>query len=400
MPCSPAVAESNDCSIMGGWGSTIRSFRGASWNGGCPAAGRLPTARKPPTQPTTKPSQTLSQPGRPVRARPRRRPRPGRRRLARLDRRRPAYQPSPYHPTMYQPRRPDRGSGRLRRAARPLVLLLPGRGVRPGAAGRGGGRPRPAGAGADRPRRHVRGGPVRRGRRGARAAHRVRRRAEPRHPAADHPGRTLGRGPGRHPRPARLPPAGAGPQPGRVRQPVPGDQPGPAARRRQGPAGLRRSTSWPNCPTTTGWSSPAAARAGPAGARSTGRARRGPARRRWRAGRAVRPRTTSPSSSPTRSTRWPTSATPRWPSWPTSTRLPLVATTNAHYAAPRRAPAGHRDGRGPGPHQPGRAGRLAAGLVRPAPALRRRDGGPVAPLPGRGRAPPPGSATNWPSRSG
>ena len=80
-------------------------------------------------------------------------------------------------------------------------------------------------------------------------------------------------------------------------------------------------------------------------------------------------------------------------------RLDLIATTNAHYAAPARAPAGHRDGRGPGPDQPGRAGRLAAGLGRPAPALRRR-GRPAVRAATRTRsAPPPGSARNWPSRS-
>ena len=49
----------------------------------------------------------------------------------------------------------------------------------------------------------------------------------------------------------------------------------------------------------------------------------------------------------------------------------------------RPAPAGDRAGRGPGPAQPGRDGRLAARRRHRAPALRGGDGGPVRPLPRR-----------------
>ena len=64
----------------------------------------------------------------------------------------------------------------------------------------------------------------------------------------------------------------------------------------------------------------------------------------------------------------------------------VVATTNAHYATPGPAGAGHRHGRGAGPAQPRRARRLAARLRRRPPALGRRAGPPLRPLAGRGGA--------------
>ena len=60
-------------------------------------------------------------------------------------------------------------------------------------------------------------------------------------PIAPHQGRAAGRGAGRRARSARHPPARARPRPGRLREPVPHDQQGAAARRREGTA---RSTTW------------------------------------------------------------------------------------------------------------------------------------------------------------
>ena len=84
--------------------------------------------------------------------------------------------------------------------------------------------------------------------------------------------------------------------------------------------------------------------------------------------------------------------------------LPVVATNNVHYATPQRRPAGQRDGRRPGPPQPGRDGRLAAGAGR-APAVGGGDGARSSPAtPARcertrrdGRRAAP-STCGWPSR--
>ncbi len=65
--------------------------------------------------------------------------------------------------------------------------------------------------------------------------------------------------------------------------------------------------------------------------------------------------------------------------------LPLVATGNVHYATPDQYPAGHRCRCGARPKKPRRAGRLAPGIRKRPPAQRRRDGGAVRALPGRGR---------------
>ena len=163
-------------------------------------------------------------------------------------RKRPAYQPPPD-----RSRRPDRRRpGPLRRAARALLLLLPRRRLRPRAAGRGGGRARPAVAGPDRPRRHVRRGPVRRGRRRARAADRVRGRAEPRHPAAGHPGRTRRSRPGSasRTRPARTCWCWPATRPATPACAGRSARPSCAAAPRAGRS--MTWTSWPNWPTTTG----------------------------------------------------------------------------------------------------------------------------------------------------
>ncbi len=168
-------------------------------------------------------------------------------------------------------------------------------------------------------------------------------------------------------------------------------RPSSAAARRAARSTTR--TSWPARTTATGWCSPAAARARsrprwPAGGAAGTDAARGeldelvglfgrdnvaveliaprrPARRRpqRRAGRAG--------------------------------RRPRAAHGRHQQRALRRArpaPAGHRAGRGPGPAQPGRDGRLAARRRHRPPALRRGDGGPVRRLPGRGGRGPPSSA--------
>ena len=59
--------------------------------------------------------------------------------------------------------------------------------------------------------------------------------------------------------------------------------------------------------------------------------------------------------------------------------LPTVATTDAHYATPAPAPAGHRAGRGPGPAQPGRDRRLAARRRAPRTCARARRWPPGSP---------------------
>ena len=117
----------------------------------------------------------------------------------------------------------------VRRAALPLQLQLPGRRESPGGAGRAGGAPGPGRAGTHRPRRHVRGGPVRRGRRRARGPHGLRRGAVARaHRSAERGGRSRGQ-----------PPAPARARPRRVPGAVPHDQHRPARRQGEGPPGLR-----------------------------------------------------------------------------------------------------------------------------------------------------------------
>ena len=134
--------------------------------------------------------------------------------------------PTSGRPTGRQPTWPARpepasaGRGAVRRAALPLQLQLPRRGLPPRGAGRGGGPPGPGGAGHHRPRRHVRGGPLRRGGPGGRDADGVRGRAVPR---ADPPAKRGGR-PGGHP------PAGPGPGPHRLHPAVPGPLGGPSVR--------------------------------------------------------------------------------------------------------------------------------------------------------------------------
>ena len=66
-------------------------------------------------------------------------------------------------PSRASSRRPDPAPRAVRRAALPLRVQLPGRRVHPGAAGRRGGPARPGRAGDHRPRRPVRHRPVRRG---------------------------------------------------------------------------------------------------------------------------------------------------------------------------------------------------------------------------------------------
>ena len=76
------------------------------------------------------------------------------------------------------------GCGALRRAALPLQLLVPRRRLAPRGAGRRGRPPRPRGARPHRPRRLLRRRPLRRGGPGGRAADRVRHRDHARRPAS------------------------------------------------------------------------------------------------------------------------------------------------------------------------------------------------------------------------
>ena len=135
-------------------------------------------------------------------------------------------------------RRP--GERALRRAALPLQLQLPRRGLPPRGAGRGGGPPGAGGPGHHRPRRHVRGGPFRRGGPGGGDADGVRRRAVPR---ADPPAKRGGR-------PRGHPPADPGPGPRRLHPAVPGPLGGPSVRPGKGAA--RRWTSRPSPPSGPG----------------------------------------------------------------------------------------------------------------------------------------------------
>ena len=221
---------------------------------------------------------------------------------------------------------PGRGRGPVRGAALSHQLQLPRRGEPPGGAGRGGGP-----AGADRARRHrprrvLRGGAVRRGGPQAGAADDLRRRA------VAGPDRAAER----RTRPAGAAPAGARARPGGVRPAGPDDLPGPAARRGEGPPGVRRPGGGrrTGCGTTC-WCSPAAARgvvpqalaaeAGRRGGPGAGPAHRA-VRRGQRGGGADRPRR-------------PVRRRPQRrcsPSWPRTPGLPTVATNNVHYATPGR----------------------------------------------------------------
>ena len=184
-----------------GWAGRTHRFRGASWSGGCPDVRRgQPAGRR-------------------------------RRRLAGLVAQAPGLRARPGSATG-QP-------GGLCRAARPLLVQLPRRRELARGAGRGGGPARALGTHPHRPRRDVRHRALRRGGRGARPAHRVRRRTVPRRRDAGDQGRADDRRPGGRPRPAGHAPARAGPRPDRLRQPVPRHQQGPAARRREGASRLR-----------------------------------------------------------------------------------------------------------------------------------------------------------------
>ena len=126
----------------------------------------------------------------------------------------------------------------LRRAARPLQLLVPRRRLPSRGAGRGGRPPRPRRPGPHRPRRPLRRGPLRRGGPGAGHAHDLRGRADPRAPAppARHRRPRRARAPGRRRRAgqAGAVQAPAHPAPGRSRHPragleVPQGRPDPGS---------------------------------------------------------------------------------------------------------------------------------------------------------------------------
>ena len=213
----------------------------------------------------------------------------------------------------------------LRRAALPLQLQLPRRREPARGARRAGEAARAGGDGAHRPRRHVRRGPLRRG--GGRAG----RRHGVRHRALAGPVRPAER----RGRPGGHPPAAARPRSRGLPRALPHDQRRPAARRGEGPPGLR--------PRRAG-----RAHRGPRRSRSPAAARARSARR-WRRAAAI-PRgscggcasgsgpTTWPSSSPTRACPPTPSATTRWPRSPRDAGLPTIVTTAAHYATPDRFP--------------------------------------------------------------
>ena len=149
-----------------------------------------------------------------------------------------------------------------------------------------------------------------------------------------------------------LPPAGRG------------DHRGAAARRREGPAALRPRGAGRAGRRPLGDPDRLPQGPGPAGAdrrrSGGGRRRAGPADRavrpRPRGGRADRPR-------PAHRLRRPTT---RWPRWPPITACPWWPPTTCTSPRPTGVPAGRGDGRGPGPAQPGRDGRLAAGPRSPS----------------------------------
>ena len=200
--------------------------------------------------------------------------------------------------------------------------------------------------------------------------------------------------------PRGRPPARAGARPGRA---TPGWRGRSAraqlARRREGPAAVytarraRRRPHGGHWLVLTGCRKGAVARA----RSSDRRARRPRAARARRAGRRVRARQRARSSCGTTATRSTRPATtPSRSSAPTA-GVDVVATNNVHYATPAATPPGHRARRGAGAAQPRRARRVAAGGGRRAPALGRRAGPPLRPLPRRGRAAPPSSGASAPS---
>ena len=173
-----------------------------------------------------------------------------------------------------------------------------------------------------------------------------------------------------------------------------------AGRRREGPPGLRPRRAGRARPAGQ-WSVLTGCRKGAVRQALARRGTRMPptaARRRARgrrlvdlfgarpgARRADRPRATR--STPPTTTRWPRIAA--------APALPTVATNNVHYATPARARAGRRAGRGARPAEPGRDGRLAAGIRRRAPAQRARRWPPGSPAtPARSSA-----RSSWPTSS-
>ena len=276
------------------------------------------------------------------------------------------------------------GLGALRRAALPLQLQLPRRRQPPRGAGRGGGPARARGAGPHRPRRLLRRGPLRRGGPGARAAHRVRRRARP-------SGAPDGARPNGH-RPAdrhgRVPPAVV------------------ACSLADGPAGYarlarahQRRRSWRGekgaprsfadlaerapTPVAAGhWLVLTGCRKGTVPAALRGRRPGAPPARELDRLVDAFGRDRVRSSCGTTATRSTPPATTRSPSSPRRGRVDVRRHQQRALRHPRAAPARHRARRGAGPAQPRRDRRLAA-RRRPAPTC--------APAPSR-----PGASPRYP----
>ena len=165
------------------------------------------------------------------------------------------------------------------------------------------------------------------------------------------------------------------------------DQHGPAARRRQGPSGLRPGRTDRRRRRALAGAHRLPQGPGASGARRRGSAR-SPSTRRgapwpsWSTGSAA---TTSPSSS---THALDPLADERYDALAAAGRRGRPADRGHHGGAlPRAGPpaAGDRTGRGPRPQQPGRDRRLAAGLGRAAPAQRRGDGRSGSPA-GRARS--------------
>ena len=261
--------------------------------------------------------------------------------------------------------RPDRA---VRRAALPQQLQLPRRGQRPRGADRGSG---PARAGRHRhhrSRRLLRRVPVRRGRAGVRPADHLRRRAVPR----PEPPRRTG-----SPIP-RASTCWSWPAGSRATTGWPGRSP------RLSCGGTRRagrSTTWRSWPPQAGdqWLIMTGCRKGHVRHALTDPGVESRRRRAGSADRAVRPRSRGGRADRSRPAgrfggqRRAGRAGPR----------PRSAAGGQQQRAlrlPEREAAGRCGGRGPGPAQPGRHGRLAARSGRPS-AVRGRDGPAVRPVP-------------------